>query len=232
MTRKFRYLALTLVFASISSLTFGQNVTSDSYAILFDNSRSLEPERGLQNRIAHAVLRRTEQGRISFFGFSSAPDTDTSPYTRFAAGIECTNDVSAVRKIIDEVGTAYGQTTLFDGIKSAIERMNREDAAGCSKAENKVLVIISDGEDRYSEVTAKQLFEFTKTSGVKVYAIGLIANLPGPSPYFSSNSKKRATDFLTTLAKNSGGRVVFVQEKESGEEAVGRLFSSGYKHPK
>lgn len=76
---------------------------------------------------------------------------------------------------IDNINIAAGRTTLWDAISSMAKATDEK--ARAEKLSEKVLVLITDGEDRDSKITEKQLIEELKGIGVKVYIIGLTQQL-------------------------------------------------------
>ncbi len=84
-----------------------------------------------------------------------------------------------------------GTTALYDAVYMALDQIKR------GKNEKKALILITDGEDNSSRYSVNEVREFSKESGVQIYAIGLT----GPEGYGSG--------LLRQLVGVTGGRVFF-----------------------
>jgi Ca-activated chloride channel family protein len=213
-----------------STVGWTQSDKKLSYGILFDNTGSMRQLLPLQHEIGKLVSEKASGGKVSVFGFASDPNR---PEASFAVGIECSSEIQTIQKQIAQIGVIGGQTKLVDTINSAADRLAKPLKPECEKSGEKVLVVISDGEDRASSLTVDQLLETVKESGVRVYVVGLVSKLSKDKAFITSKSPaKKAREFLFRLATESGGRIVLPKEKDSAEDIVASLFAADYVHPK
>jgi Ca-activated chloride channel family protein len=68
----------------------------------------------------------------------------------------------------------------------------------------RALILVTDGEDRNSFYKREQLFDLLGGADIQIYVIGFTKELNG-------KTKDRATELLTRLATDTGGRVFFPQ---------------------
>ncbi|MBA2341612.1 MAG: VWA domain-containing protein [Pyrinomonadaceae bacterium] len=98
------------------------------------------------------------------------------------------------------------------------EKLNAKAASEKGVYAGKVIIIISDGEDRVSAVKKEQLIKELKESSIKVYAIGLTQELGGGGG--GRNSKGRAETFLRNITAETGGRVIFPKRNATDIESL------------
>jgi hypothetical protein len=211
------------------SATVAEAQTKTSYATLFDNTGSMRRWLLLQQEIGKLISERASPNRQSVFGFATNPN---EPIASFAVGIECSADATTVRKQIGQIGVVGGQTTLIDAINAGAERMSNPVKQECDKSGEKILVVLSDGEDRASVLTIDQLVKSVKELGVKVYVVGLLDHLSKDTGFVSRSPFKKSRELLIRLATESGGRIVFPKENDSAAQIVTNLFADDYVHPK
>lgn len=104
--------------------------------------------------------------------------------------------------------------------------MNAKINAEPGALENKVLILITDGEHRIEmlgssdaedddrKARQSKLLKTLKTSGIKVFAIGLLEDLNPHSGRYRTTTRERAESFLKTITKQTGGQVVFATRKK------------------
>ena len=113
-----------------------------------------------------------------------------------------------------------GQTTLLDAIYSVAERLNTKVNLDRNAFSHKVLILITDGEDRVSKVKEKELIKQLKDSGVKVYAVGLVQELDRESGLIRRSPRCGAEEFLKRVTKETGGRVKFPTSIEQNVDGL------------
>lgn len=192
--------------------------------IFLDNTGSLRRQHEFAIDIAKAVLRRTDpQSSVSVFGFASDPSPNARG-AKIAAGLECATDRLLINAQLDGIPTVGGQTSLYDSIKVAVDRLGNAKPANCAEFSGRSLVIITDGEDRSSSMTAEELISFVKGSGIKTYIVGLVEDLDGETGFVRTSGKKRSQEFLEKLAKETQGSLVVVSKKKGPDEIAKKLF--------
>ncbi len=96
-----------------------------------------------------------------------------------------------------------GQTAILDGVNFSAKYLAENDV---SANRQKVLILISDGEDRKSQTKIEEVLKLLKDEKIKVYTLGL-------------SNGKIYKNLLEKLAKETGGKS-FIVEKRSEIEAV------------
>lgn len=220
----FTVLLLTL-FLSIS--TFAQKEKKAAYGVLIDNTGSMRPQLGNIQILGKAIVQKTNQhGVISVFNFETQQD-GKKPFAVVTSGTEWSQDKNTLEKYIDGLESVGGQTTLFDAIRSIAKATVSK--ADSEKLAEKIIVLITDGEDRVSEIKEKQLIKELKEIGIKVYVIGLVTELGSERTIFEDSSKGKATKFLKKVTKETGGNAIFPKLKK--DTKVGDLLTELFAEP-
>lgn len=103
-----------------------------------------------------------------------------------------TNDANILR---DALSTPYatGRTALYDAVLAAIKHLQEDDR------EKKVLILISDGGDSASRSHFADVLRMAQTTGVVIYAIGLL----------DEHNADQNPKVLQKLAATTGGEAYF-----------------------
>ena len=112
-------------------------------------------------------------------------------------------DEAMLNRTIDGLYIEGGQTTLLDAIQIISDRLNE-----WAPDSEKVIVVVSDGEDRVSKVKSKDLIQQLRDRKIKVFAVGLVHEL-------ESGKRSKATELLKKLTEETGGRVVFPKSTQA-----------------
>lgn len=207
-------LLIALPLSTHEALAQGEKKTA--YAILIDNTGSLRSQfdvvMAASKGIAERVVRR--QGSVSIFNFQDNPDKKNRTAV-ITAGIEWSGDGDELEDYIDNLWIVPGQTTLLDAINQMAERLNAKAAQEKEVFGEKVILLVTDGEERESKIGEKELLKILKESGIKVYAVGLVGELGRQGNLVSKSSKDKATSLLEKLARETGGRAVFPKSRQS-----------------
>ena len=218
---KTRFYIGVIVIASVVHSISGQTGKKSSIGILVDNTGSMRSQSAMQRETAKAVAKQAKaaDALVSIFGFVPAETT-----ANIAAGLECSTDTDLVMKQIDAIETVRGQTMLYDAIDVAAGRIKKP-AANCPTADEHILVLLSDGQDRASRIKADDLLKSLRQSGVKVYVVAMVDELSIERGFTLKSARAKSEDFLKRLVSGTGGRIVFPKSKESVQDIVNRLFS-------
>lgn len=120
-----------------------------------------------------------------------------------------TFDRTTVKQLLVEsqIGFAGPNTAIGDAIGLSIKRLRDR------PAENRVVILLTDGQNTAGEVSPRQAADLAKQSGVKVYTIGVGANEMIVSDGFFGNFQRKINpsrdldeDTLTYIAETTGGR--------------------------
>ena len=197
---------LTILLLSISACTVcaAQEKKKIVYGVLLDNTGSMRSHFDDVKEIGKAVVRQTSgRGPVSLFVFESGgtgPGRNARPTVR----VDGSQDENQLIQAIDRLYVQGGQTTLLDAIELMAERLHQ-----VSGEADRVLVLITDGEERKSEVKQKTLVQKLKNLRIKVFAVGLIQELESERGLIHQSPRSKATDLLKSLAKETGGGAVF-----------------------
>ena len=158
--------------------------------------------------IGKSVARQTlGRGPVSLFIFESG-GTGPGGNARPAVRVDGSQDEKQLIQAIDTLFVQGGQTTLLDAIELMAEKLHQD-----SGETDKVLVLITDGDERNSDVAQKTLLRKLKDLKIKVFAVGLVQELDSEGGFIRQSPRARATDLLKSLAKETGGRAVFPKTK-------------------
>ncbi|MCX7639414.1 MAG: VWA domain-containing protein [Pyrinomonadaceae bacterium] len=184
---------------------FSKELVPTNYAIVVDNSGSMR--RQLEKVI--------ESTRILIR--SNLPDDETC-IIRFISSdkIEIlqdfTTDKALLEEALEKMFIEGGQTAVIDAVYLAAERVNEyEKAKDQYERKRRALILISDGEDRNSYYTEKQLFEFLKETDVQIYTIGFTSDLSKEGGFIRKSPREKAEALLKRLAEETGGKAYFPQ---------------------
>jgi len=115
--------------------------------------------------------------------------------------------------LIDALDNLYiegGQTAVTDAVYLAIENIDEyERSKKSGDRKRRALILVTDGEDRNSYYSEKQLFELLRESEVQIYVIGLVDDLSKEGGFISKSPQAKAKAFLERMAIESGGKAYF-----------------------
>ena len=141
--------------AEISELA--RSETPIRLAMLFDNSSSVLVARDFEKQAAVRFFRRVIRPDKDLAALFSVAD-----YTRREQGF--TKDVGLLTAAIEAFPRPEGATALLDGIIETAEYLS-------SAQGRRVLVIVSDGEDTYSDRKLEDVVKALQLSDVQVYVV-------------------------------------------------------------
>jgi Ca-activated chloride channel homolog len=160
-----------------------------SLAILIDGSASMNSRLATAQQAAMRLVRilgPDDEAKVVQFDRTSRVLQDF------------TSDVKALETAIHAV-RAEGDTALYNAIYVALGELGKDHRG---ETRRRAIVLLTDGEDTASVIGDEQVLERARRAEVNIYTIGLRADaLPSDStlPVF----------FLTTIAKDTGGRSYF-----------------------
>ena len=130
--------------------------------------------------------------------------------TRAYLQLPFTRDLETARALVNlmEVGMAGPQTALGDSIGLAIK------AFESSEVEERLLILLSDGNDTASKMTPINAADVASLNGVEIYSIGI-------GDVQATGEDRVDFDVLTAIAARSGGEF-FNAESETALEAIYR----------
>ena len=226
MTRKLSHaLAAALLALAFCSSMPAQNYEPAIHAILVDNSGSLRSQFDRVLELGNAVVQDAHrQGPISIFSFKGSGNAKDSPPPLLVVHTVWNQDANVLSRYLDSLFIEGGQTNLLDAIHSMVKHINAKAEQDKTLHARKVLVLITDGEDRKSMIKEKELLAELQQHQIKVYAVGLVAELEQQA--FMRSARDKATKLLNKITKETGGRALF-PKTNSGDAStlVSELFA-------
>ena len=123
-----------------------------------------------------------------------------------------TSDGEALIKSLNGFYVEKGQSAVIDGLYIAVNQVSEHNKASADR--RKVVIIITDGEDRASYYKKEDLVKLLHETGVQVFVLGFVSELENQGPFTRPGARDRAEKLLKTVADESGGRVFFPKDKE------------------
>ena len=117
-----------------------------------------------------------------------------------------TYDRETVSTLLSEslIGLVGEQTAIGDAIGLAVKRFEQKDQT------NKVLILLTDGQNTAGNITPEQAKELAINSGTKVYTIGVGADSMMVRQFFGTRqvnpSQELDEDMLSDIAQSTGGQ--------------------------
>lgn len=218
-------LSILLVFCA--GTAFGQNEKKISYGILLDNTSSLRTQFDYVKSIGKAIV--TEIGKnnsIALFNFEVA---DKRNIATGKIGLSWGQDKKDIDEYIDGLKIVSGRTKLSHAVFLALDVVNSKVEREKDTLSEKVLILVTDGDERVINTVQKELIKTLKENKIKVYVIGLIEELSREDFFGGMSPKIKAKHFLKEITKETGGHVVFPKSKQAVEEIVKDLFVENIK---
>jgi tight adherence protein B len=134
------------------------------------------------------------QDEVALFSF----DTRLDKVTDF------TSDLGSVDAAFDRLNSPFGQTSLYDAVHSAAQVVTAHGRGEGRLPQRAALVVITDGIDTRSRLTAEQVAAAASAIDVPVYVVAVMAPIDDPKV-----DETPALDVtgLTQLAMNTGGEL-------------------------
>lgn len=116
-----------------------------------------------------------------------------------------TYDRNTVKQMLDEsvIGLVGQKTAIGDAIALAAKRFDQKSQS------NKVLILVTDGQNTAGNVTPEQALQLAKAKGITIYTIGIGAEAMIERSFFGTRQINPASDLdetlLSQLAEETGG---------------------------
>ncbi len=205
-----KWLSILFLLAALASPIskkefFPQKAPAHAVMMAIDLSGSMRyPMRGgrkisVAKALASEFVKQRKSDHVGLVGFGS-----------FAyVGSPLTYDTKSVSNIISRLylGIAGEYTALRDGLFMAIRMLKKSDA------KEKIIALLTDGDDKGSKVPINALVNAIKKEKVKIYSIGI----GNPNDY---NAR-----FLHEISQISGGRFYQAISKDALEEIYKQINS-------
>ena len=127
-----------------------------------------------------------------------------------------TSDKTALFKALDQFYIESGQSAVLDAIYLSAQKLAEQKDTG--QLRRRILILVTDGEDRVSFYTQDKLFELLGANNIQVFTIALTNEL-------QPRSRDKAMKLLTRLALDTGGRTYFPGSNSDIERIAGDIVN-------
>jgi len=193
-----------------------RDVPGISVALLLDVSGSMEAQLSNARQAGNHVLSWLDRERDEAAVFSF--DTRLVAISSFVTGMQT---------LPEEVKllTPFGATSLHDAIAQTARRV------GAREGRRQAVVVLTDGWDNASKMSASEVSGIASSIDVPVYVIGVVSALDNPSTAISTVpvSKSPLTSSLSDLASWTGGRT-FVASTTADRSIAARQLVDELRH--
>ena len=134
--------------------------------------------------------------------------------------IPLTFDNSMLREVVEKIKvddiTSNNRTAIGMGVGVAINRLKE------SESKSKVIILMTDGENNYGELSPIDATRLAKELGIKIYTIGIGAYERNIPSFFGVMRKVKNTELdenlLTKMAEETNGKYFRANDEKSFEE--------------
>ncbi len=173
-----------------------------SIGLVIDNSARMRDYRSQLTRLRSVVADLDPRDEMFILGFNDTPYLDQ----------DFTNDAQKLENSLDKT-ESRGWAIMRDAVNWALDHAQK-----FAKNPTKILVLISASEDDSSTAKLEDLVEKARSSGVAIYAIGLLKDA-------DREEKRRAQHALKELAVASGGAEYELRPSEKPDNVVRDLIN-------
>ena len=138
--------------------------------------------------------------------------------------VDFTGDERALLFALSQVRIEGGNSAIIDALYIAASDAFTN-AKKTGKDRRKVVVIITDGEDRNSRFNQGALIKMLRQSDVQVFALGLISDLDNESGLTRKSPREKAEKLLQTVTSETGGRVFFPRNKSEIMDSMAQIIA-------
>lgn len=174
----------------------------NNYGIVIDSSASMRSLIGKLIQAGQIIVRnKNERDEVFVISFVSS--------NKIFLLQDWTTDADLLQRKMDEIYIEGGRTALVDGVYVATEKIVERQKAS-KESRRYVLVLLSDGSERDSSYSEKELFNYLRGTDIQIFSLGFIKDIAG-------GERQKSIRFLTRLAHETGGNVIFLVEKDYGK---------------
>lgn len=181
---------------------FVNDETPLTYGLMIDSSGSVRSQYAGIIRAAEQIVESNRPADETFLvRFISSDKIETAQ--------ETTSDKARLRKVLSEYYVEGGSSAVIDAVYLSAQKL-AEQKVDIGNLRRRVLVLITDGEDRVSFYKQEQLFNLLAATDVQIFTIGLTQEL-------KPQSRDKAINLLNRLAAATGGRTFLASSAEQVE---------------
>lgn len=138
--------------------------------------------------------------------------------------MDFTRDQMALLVALTQIRIEGGQSAVIDALYIASANAFA-DAGKTGKDRRKVVVIITDGEDRNSYYKQEALIKMLRQSDVQIFALGLVIDLDKESGLMRKSPREKAENLLQTVTSETGGRAFFPKDKTELIDSMAQIIT-------
>ena len=116
-----------------------------------------------------------------------------------------------------------GQSAVIDALYVGVEHLAKHKT---EENRRKVLVVLTDGEDRNSFYKKEDLLKLLQEKGVQIFGLAITTKLDGDSGFIRASPRDKAEKFLKTIANETGGRAFFSKKPRDLGDATEDVIQS------
>lgn len=139
--------------------------------------------------------------------------------------IPLTFDTSMLREVVEKIKvddiTSNNRTAIGMGVGVAINRLKE------SESKSKVIILMTDGENNYGELSPIDATKLAKELGIKIYTIGIGAYERNVPSFFGVMRKVKNIELdenlLTKMAEETNGKYFRASDEKSFEEIFSEI---------
>jgi Ca-activated chloride channel family protein len=196
-------------------LLFSRDDRPVYYALAIDISKSFLPVLGSALEVAKLIINNNRSGDQTFIEtFIDRDQIETAQ--------EFTSDKAALLKSLNSLRVVDGQSAVIDGIYLAVEHTAKHGPTDLDH--RKVVVLITDGEDRASYYRVDALVKLLRENDVQVFVIGIVTKLDNDRGFLRPSPREDAEKLLNRVATETGGRVFFPKNMSELIEAEAQIL--------
>jgi VWFA-related protein len=167
-------------------------------AVLFDISGSM--------RVASKAVDARQAARHLFSALRPSDEAAVFTFdTRLARVTPFVSDVAVLDAALDHVEPPYGQTSLYDAVAETARAVSAEGPGRGIVPQRSAVVILTDGIDTRSRLSAEQVSAIASGIDIPVYIVAVMASIDDPRQ--SGVPRTDAATALENLARWTGGEL-------------------------
>jgi len=190
-----------------------QAVKGISYGLVVDDSGSLLPLLQQIRTTAKLIVSNNVSNDEAFILLF----TDAKHITRLQ---DLTHDKQTLTEAAGDIYIQGGDTAILDTLYEATHYL-AENISRSGAPRRRALILLSDGEDRASKRKLADVLTYLHEKGVVVYVVATVSQLEKDR---GKKAVHKATEFLTSLATQTGGHAYFPRDTDELTRNLTELF--------
>ncbi|MBA3767167.1 MAG: VWA domain-containing protein [Acidobacteria bacterium] len=186
------------------------------YGIAIDNSGSFRSVIQPVINAAKAIINQNKPGdETLLIRFIDSEKVETVK--------DFTSDKEVLSKALDSLYIEGGQTALIDAVYLTAQRLSKykkDDGVNRRRA----IILMTDGEERGSYYKKDQLFELLRKENIQIFIVAIVNVLSDEGGQIRLSPREQATNFVNSLAKESGGFAFFPKSKTELQNIADQLM--------